>query len=403
MTQERDHEGRAAAQELPEFVGLDACNFEDYPAGGTTSFAVQMRKAFGSRMALAGIVTDDTPCGRWIEKEIGGVTHRFFGMARVVRTTRKPLIPGRISAYFWLRRAMDAIRTLGVGKVFTRTPEFMFLLRRADWESICFCFAGTGNSVALSRYPCLRGFGNLYERQLFRALSANADRILAAADDSAIRDTIARSRGRLSPGAITKFPTRYDDAVFHEQDSGACRRRQGLPPKGTIIAVNGRLCWVKGWRFVVESFLEFLKYDPQAVLLFIGDGEDRPRIESEWASFLQKGSIRITGRVSLPEVSAYLGASDVVMVGSFTEGWSTAMVEAVACCKPIVATDVSGARDLIREGENGFVLGDRAPSRAAQRLREALQLKTVAEIDRQLRQRYAVSTLASDLESVWLQ
>src|SRR5512145_2525770 len=112
MTQERVNGGGITPQDLPEFIGLDACNFEDYPSGGTTSFAVQMRKAFGSRMALAGIVTDDTPCGRWIEREIGGVRHRFFGMARVVRTTRKPLIPGRITSYLWLRRAMGAIREL---------------------------------------------------------------------------------------------------------------------------------------------------------------------------------------------------------------------------------------------------------------------------------------------------
>jgi glycosyltransferase involved in cell wall biosynthesis len=391
-----------ALTRTPEFICLEACNFVDYPLGGTLTFATQMLTAFGNRMALAGIVTDATPCGRWIKREIHGVTYDFFGVCQMRRRTAKPVIPARVVSYLALRRKIEGIKSLGVDCVFTQTPQFMLLLNHTDWRSICFCFAGTGNSVGLSRYPLLRMFGQAYERRLLSSLNRNADRILAAADDRAIEAMTDRSGGVLRRGAIAKLPTRYDDAIFHQQDRSDCRRQKGLPAESTIIAVNGRLCWVKGWRFVIESFFEYLKHDPAAIVLFIGDGEDRQCIEATYSHQIKLGQIRITGRVSPIEVSMYLGASDAVMIGSHEEGWPTAMVEALACCRPIVSTDVGGARDMIVPGENGFILPDRDPTKAAIAIGRALKLANVVKTSQALRQAYGVSTLAPDLETLWL-
>ena len=53
-------------------------------------------------------------------------------------------------------------------------------------------------------------------------------------------------------------------------------------------------------------------------------------------------------------MSTYLGAADLVFVGSFEEGWSTAMVEALACGKPIISTNISGANDMIIPNEKWY-------------------------------------------------
>lgn len=386
----------------PEFIHIDGCNFEDYPPGGTLSFSIQMRKAFGNSMAIAGIVTDETPCGKWIEKEIDGVIYNFFGIERIQKQTSKPLIPIRLSSYLSLKKHMSNLGKLGLRKIFTRTPQFMLALKRSEWESICFCFAGTANSVAISRYPFLRWMGGFYERQLFRSLANNADCILAAADDQAIESTIARSKNLLSSGSIKKFPTRFDNNIFFPQTRDECRSILSLPNDRTIIAVNGRLCWVKGWKFVVDAFRQYLLRDPNALLLFIGDGEDRQKLQLEHNDLIQDDSVRVTGRIRPTEVSTYLGAADLVMVGSHEEGWSNAMIEALACGKPIVSTNISGAQDMVLPDKNGYILFDRDPEKAAHAMEAALNLTNAGETSQLLSRQYSMATLRQDLKTLWL-
>lgn len=387
----------------PETIILDSCNFTDFPPGGTLSFARIMLRAFGDELALAGIVTDDTPCGRWITRSIDGQQYHFFGICRMAPQATRPLIPARLTTYLQLRRSFKKLQELGIRKIFTQTPQFMFCLSRKDWESICFCFAGMGNSVGLSRYPLLRMLGGMYEARLFRALRENADCILAAADHRTIEASILRSNETLAPGSIQQFPTRFDDQIFFPQDRDQCRSRLALSQDRTIIAVNGRLSWVKGWRFIIDSFRLFVQREPSAMLLFIGDGEDRTQIEAENKDLIGHGKLRITGRISPREVSAFLNAADVMMIGSFAEGWSTAMIEALACAKPMVSTDVSGARDMVVPHKNGYILSDRDPGRAASAIEAALKLRAAGEHSLRLSKQYSLSTLRSDLNKLWLQ
>jgi glycosyltransferase involved in cell wall biosynthesis len=111
--------------------------------------------------------------------------------------------------------------------------------------------------------------------------------------------------------------------------------------------------------------------------------------------------IRITGFVPQSEVVKYINAADVCVVGSHREGWSVAMCEILACGKPVVSTDVSGARDMICEGKNGFVVADRDPENFARAVVQALSLPCAREVSLAAASSYAVSGLASDLSKLW--
>ena len=62
-------------------------------------------------------------------------------------------------------------------------------------------------------------------------------------------------------------------------------------------------------------------------------------------------------------------------MGSYKEGWSTALVEAVASAIPCVVTDFSSAQDMIIDGVNGFVVRERNENLFAKKMIDALQLK----------------------------
>ena len=115
-------------------------------------------------------------------------------------------------------------------------------------------------------------------------------------------------------------------------------------------------------------------------------------------AFTSAGS---TGFQPPREVARHLRAADLAVVGSHREGWSVAMLEALACGLPMVATDVSGARELVRPGENGFVVGAREPGAFAQAMAAALRLPRAREVSLALAADYRLDRLAARLGARW--
>lgn len=390
---EREQEGSG-----PEFIYAESCDFESFPVGGTLSFSKKMLKTFGNRMALVGLVTDDSPCGRWTVKTIDGVAYRFFGVLRIRAKARRPLIPARLTTHLAFRRHLPRIRALGIRNVFTRTPQFALLLRRSHWHSRCFCFAGTASSVGISRYKHLRFLSALYERRLFKALS-DFEAVLASADDEAIGGLVARSEGLLAEGQVRRFPTRYDDEVFFVRDRDDSRRARGLPADEKVFLVVGRLSWFKGWKFIIDAFRRFRERSSvDSILVFVGDGEDRGAIEDY---VRDRPYVRLVGKKTANAVSDYLNAADVYVVGSHHEGWSNSMIEALGTGKAIVSTAISGADDMVVNGRNGYVVRDRDEDEFARRLHDALSLEDAAATSLELSKAYALSTLEQDLRRSW--
>ena len=385
-----------------EFLMVESCDFESFPAGGTLNSVKQMLRAFPGRVALAGATFDDKCYGKWTSRSIAGVRFPFYGF-RVIRGRgrTKPIIPHRIASYVALRKHLPRIREINTSNLLTRTPEVLLACSRYDWNSLCFSFAGTSNSVSISRYPWLRALGPFYERQLFHALYKTADVVLAAADRSAIEKLESRSKRLLARGTVKFFPTRYDPEIFSVKSQPACRAELGIPIGEKVIVSIGRLSWVKGWNLLLAALRILLSRDSSWQLTFVGDGEDRDQITREAESLMKNGRVRITGRVDAREVAKYLNAADVCAVGSHHEGWSTAMVEALACGKPIAATDVSGSRDLIRENENGIVLSTRSSVDFAFAIEKCLRMPRSEQTSVSIAARYSSAHLNRDLREVW--
>jgi glycosyltransferase involved in cell wall biosynthesis len=308
-------------------------------------------------------------------------------------------VPARLARFLALRRHRDAILSLGVRAAFLQAPED--LLAVDGWGlRVCYCFPGVENPLASARYPWARPLAPAHDRLLFRAL-VRADAVLASADDAAIDGLVARSGGRLSRERVAALPTRYDSSVFFPRPRGEARARLGLAADGPLVVAVGRLNRVKGWDLVADAFARLAQRTPRARLLFVGDGEDRPAVEARLAALGLAARAGVTGFLPPAAVALHLAAADVVHVGSHREGWSVAMLEALACGKPIVTTDVSGARALVREGENGFVLGSREPEAHAAALARALDLPRAAEVATSIARRYDLASLARDVAVAW--
>lgn len=387
---------------MSRILFIENSDFRSHPKGGTLAFDVQFLKVVSpNEVALVGVSVDDTPVGRWTTVEINGAQYEYFSIFRDKSGIKKPIVPTRLTTFFLLLWYLPKIRKRPYRYAFSRTPQFLFALTYFKWSSICFCFAGVENSVALSRYKPLRFLGQLYEKKLFKILKHKVDAVLAAADIEAINSMVKRSKGALDEVPVHLFPTRFDSNIFKPMDLTKMRKELNLPFNKKIFVSVGRLASVKGWNLLVD-FIR-LKNDPDYILIFVGDGEDRTKIEKEAEDLIHQGRIIITGFLQPEDVSRYINISDVVLVASFVEGWSTAMVEAIACGKPIVSTKVSGASAIIKEGENGYILEDRNVVTLSKLVDQALNLPNYSEVSLEIAKKYSLNTLFSDLKEVWPQ
>lgn len=388
----------------PDCLLIDSSDFQGFPPGGPLAHSRQLLAAFGPRLALVGICTDGTPTGRWVERELDGRRYHFYGLGRRTPGAGRPLVPARLQQVLRLARHRRGVLSLGVRAAFVQSPEELIAVSRWGLERICYQFHGVENPLAaLPRYRWGTPLAAWFDRLTFSALD-EAEVILASADEAAIAGLVARSRGRLDRARVTRFPTHYDQAVFGSATLEAraeARRALGWGPGDEVAVCVGRLNRVKGWELILDAFEPWRREAPGARLCFVGDGEDRPALEARLAARGLAGRVSITGFLPPPAVARHLQAADLAVVGSHKEGWSVAMLEALACGAPIVATEVSGARELIRQGENGFVVPGRDPEAFARAMAAALRLPGAREVSLGLAAGYRLDRLAGRLGACW--
>lgn len=384
---------------MPNVLLIENCDFQTFPVGGQLFFARQMMKAFGNRLALVGLSTDATPIGRWVEKEIDAVHYQFFSIGKRNISAKRPFIPERLRSHIELMYFKDKILSSGITNVFTQAPELLIAVAGWKLDHLCYQFPGVENPLRMPRYKWGKFFAGVFEKKIFRALE-KVDTILACADESAIDSLVTRSLGTLAADKVIAFPTRVDTTTFFPSDKSNARKLLGLPPDKIILVATGRINKVKGWNFILESYVHFIQKHPDSLLVYLGDGEDRAFLEQEIQKFELTNNVRITGFKPSFQVAQYLNAADVCVVGSYKEGWSLAMLEALACGKPLVSTDVSGARDMIINGKNGFVITERKTDLFAEALVQSLDLEACS-ISLQIAQKYSLASLKNDMAHLW--
>ena len=153
------------------------------------------------------------------------------------------------------------------------------------------------------------------------------------------------------------------------------RSRLGLSENGQLICCVSRLVPVKRVDVVLEAF-SLLAAEYPCRLLVIGDGEQREKLHKLADSLGVREQVRFGGKVRDPV--EYLQASDVFVLASDAEGHSNALIEAMACGLPVVATAVGGNRDCIQHRVNGLLVPPSAPTEVAKAIVEVCRDEVLA-------------------------
>ncbi len=131
------------------------------------------------------------------------------------------------------------------------------------------------------------------------------------------------------------------------------RRHAG---EGRRLLFIGRLAGVKGVPFLLES-IALLKRDfPNISLDIAGDGPDRAALEHQAQDLGIAAQVRFLGYQSQSQIRELMGETDVFVMASFAEGVPVVLMEAMAACVPVVATQVAGVPELVEPGVSGFLV-----------------------------------------------
>lgn len=162
-------------------------------------------------------------------------------------------------------------------------------------------------------------------------------------------------------------------------------------PEGTpaqIVCV-GRLGPQKGHLILVEAARRLMTQGIDFHLVFAGDGELRCEIEAEIARHDLTDKIRITGWISGVQVRDEVLAARALVLPSFAEGLPVVIMEAMALRRPVIATFVAGIPELVRPGQDGWLVPAGDVAALAEAMRACLEApqEMITQIGKTARQR----------------
>ena len=136
--------------------------------------------------------------------------------------------------------------------------------------------------------------------------------------------------------------------------------------KEKIVLTAGRLSPEKGIQYFIKGARIVLSNVKNVKFIIVGDGPLRENLERLVYECRIKDNVIFTGYQK--DMKDFITMSDVVVLSSLWEGLPNILLEAMALKKPVIATDVGGVREIVKNGENGFIVSPGCPDEIADKI-----------------------------------
>lgn len=178
---------------------------------------------------------------------------------------------------------------------------------------------------------------------------------------------------------MRRLPPGVDVARYRpDVDGSGVRQQLGLMGRPVVASIS-RLIRRKGQDVLIRAWPQVLAEYPDAVLVIVGDGPYRTRLQAQVTTAGLEESVILTGRVTWAQTPEYYAAADVFalptrtrLAGLEPEGVPICLLEAQASGLPVVVGDSGGAPDTFVDGVSGHLVDGREPGRVAQAVLDLL-------------------------------
>jgi D-inositol-3-phosphate glycosyltransferase len=203
-------------------------------------------------------------------------------------------------------------------------------------------------------------------------LRIESEREVIGGCDSIIASTAREKQDMIklysaSADKISVIPCGVNLDLFQPVDREHARRELGLDHQKVILFV-GRMDPLKGLEQLLTA-MTYMDGDRPPLLMIVG-GDTQSWNQVQTMQHLTEDldieeRVRFIGSVAQSKLPLYYSASDVCAIPSYYESFGMVALESLACGTPIVATDVGGLQDIIRNNRTGRIIPDNSPHRLA--------------------------------------
>ena len=227
-----------------------------------------------------------------------------------------------------------------------------------------------------------------------RNLLKRADAVISPTPSIAteLEENNIRPRGRLAV-----IPTGTDTARFHpKNDDSHIRKKYGLDGKKIIVHV-GRISYEKNIDVAVRALSQL---DDDIVMVIVGKGPAKEDLEKLVKDIGLTERVIFTGFVPDEELPYYYAAADVAISASKFETQGLSILEAMSSGVPVACVSERAFKDIVRDGENGFIFTD--GSDCATAVRKCINGgQTIKDGARRTAERYSIVTAAEEMENLY--
>jgi glycosyltransferase involved in cell wall biosynthesis len=241
-------------------------------------------------------------------------------------------------------------------------------------------------------------------RWIERLLAYSSGTLVAVSDE--VRDDLV-GFGVAPASRFAVVPYGFDLPPWSEEDEQARRSLRaeiGASDETFVAGWAGRLTAIKRPLDLVRTLRARVDLRVDAVVVLVGDGEDRRAVEALAAELEVADRCRLVGFQK--HIRPWYAAFDALVLTSANEGTPVVAIEALAAARPVVATRAGGTGTVVRHGESGYLEAIGDTTALAERLAElahdpALRKRLGDYAGEDVRARFAVARMADEVETVY--
>lgn len=171
---------------------------------------------------------------------------------------------------------------------------------------------------------------------------------------------------------IAVIPLGFDLHKFHENletKRKDVRQEYEIDSNEVAIAIVGRLAPIKNHSLFLKVIERVAQHTHKKIAVFIvGDGTERENIEKKIAEMALGAHVRFILTSWIKDIGTFNAGMDIICLTSNNEGTPVSLIEAQAANIPVISTDVGGVRDVVQDGETGFIVPKKSVKEFAEKL-----------------------------------
>ena len=167
---------------------------------------------------------------------------------------------------------------------------------------------------------------------------------------------------------ISVIPNGIDVETFKLQNKTSSRNALQLSQDKIIILNVSSMSPVKGQKYLIESIPEIVNKFKNIQFVFVGDGEVRDELESLVNTLGLAPYVLFAGVQKATQIPHWLNSADIFVLPSISEGNPNALLEAMACGLPVIATAVGGIPEMMEDGREGLLSPPKSSSSLAKNI-----------------------------------